>query len=238
VRGYPVFLDLAGRTCLVVGGGRVGLGKARGLIDAGATVLVVDPAPSDKLLDLERASALVTIAARRFEARDLDGVLLAFACTGEASVNASVVEAAAARGVLVCDAGTGRLPGGGSPATEFASAAIVRRGDLCVAVSSGGTAPALAAYVRDRIASQLGDEAGEAATLLGELRERLIETVEDGGTRRRAIRQVLDSGFVEMLAAGRRVEAAALCDAAVAGARTPSAAQDHRTNAKEDTCTR
>ncbi len=235
MRAYPVFLELAGRTCLVVGGGRVGLGKARGLIEAGATVLVVDPAPSNKLLDLDRASALMTIAVRRFEARDLDGVLLAFACTGDPSVDASVVEAAAASGVLVCDSGTGHRAGGDSPATEFASAAIVRRGDLCVAVSTGGTAPALAAYVRDRIARQIGDEAGEAATLLADLRERLIATVADGGTRWRAIRQVLESGLVEMLGAGRRSEAAALCDSALTAAREQISGRPH---AKEGTCTR
>ena len=91
--------------------------------------------------------------------------------------------------------------------------------DLCIAVSTGGAAPALAANVRDRLAEQIGDEYGEAVSVLSRLRERLLESVDDASARRRATQGVLSAGLVELVRAGRQSDAAALCDAALETAR-------------------
>lgn len=231
MRGYPVLLHLAGRSCLVVGGGRVGSEKVRGLIEAGATVLVVDPSPCPRLVELaasqdasrDASKNAIRIVQRRFHTGDLGGMLLAFACTADRDVNASVLAAAAERGILACDAGTGPSAAGLAPA--FSGAAVLRRGELCVAVSTGGTAPLLAAKVRDRIAGQVGEEFAEAAALIGQLRERLMTGVEDAAARRRAIREVLDGGLVELLLESRSADAAALCDAVFDRARAGSGEQ-------------
>lgn len=247
MRVYPVFLDLADRSCLVVGGGRVGRSKAVSLIDAGATVLIVDPSPPAILKELAAAHTRLMIAARPFLAGDLDGVLLAFACTSDPAVNASVVQEASVRGVLACDAGIAS-PGRAFRGNEFSTAAILRRGDVCLAVSTGGAAPALAAHVRDRIGNQFGDELEEASALIARLREQLLENVPDAGARRQAMHQVLERGLIDLLAGGARADAAALCDAALddaragaadgEGARPRGGARDRTSGSRGGSCTR
>lgn len=167
MQAFPIFLDLGGRACLVVGGGPVGCAKASRLAEAGADVLVVDPSPPAALKELASKEARVRVEARAFRPEDCDGRMLAFACTSDAAVNASVVAAASARCVLCCrtDAIAGDDRRG-----DFTSGAVLRRGDVCIAVSTGGTAPGLAKSVRDRIASVIGDEFGEASALAKSLR--------------------------------------------------------------------
>ena len=146
---YPVFLDLTGRTAVVVGGGSVGSRKARGLAAAGTTVRVVDPKPSPDLAEL----AGIELVRRTFRPNDLDGAVLVYACTPDAAVNADVLAAADARGIPACDSGTGLAGPGG---LTFTGGATLRSGDVCIAVSTGGASPALAARLRDRIAEALG----------------------------------------------------------------------------------
>ena len=215
MRGYPVFLDLEGRTCLVVGAGAVGAAKVRGLSDAGAVVRVVDPSPPADLTDLSPA---VVVVQRAFRPEDADGTALVFACTPDPVVNRAVLAAAASRGVPACDAGTGIVV---TEAQAFSSGAVLRRGGLCVAVSTGGASAGLAADVRDLISTIVGDEYADATELLRDLRERLAG-VGDEAIRRRASRRVLDGGLVELLRAGRHADAAALVGAALDGARTES----------------
>jgi len=165
---YPVFLDLGGRRCIVVGAGPVGRRKAEGLFEAGAIVTVVDPSAAARDAMAATASTVrhgVELVGRAFEDEDVEGAILVFACTGEPAVDAAVLAAAAERGILACDAGgtTRAAPGpdpdaNDRPATKFSSGAVFRRGDLCVAVSTGGAAPAVAAEIRDRIAGALQAE--------------------------------------------------------------------------------
>jgi precorrin-2 dehydrogenase/sirohydrochlorin ferrochelatase len=216
---FPVFFDLAGRTCLVAGGGRVGLDKARALVAAGATVVVIDPSPSTEILAEAAASGgMLSLEARAFRAADCRGCFLVFACTGIAAVDDEVAAAAAGAGALCCRAD-------GAPG-DFTTGAVLRRGDLCVAVSSGGASPALAAEARDRAAEAIGEEYGEAALLLGGLRRQL-----DAGERS----DVLRGGLVrDVLAALRRGDAAraeAFVEEALATARRSA-------GSRETSCTR
>ena len=138
---YPVFLKLAGQPVVVVGGGTVAAGKLDGLLAAGARVTVIAPRVRDAVR--ERA----TVLEREFEASDLDGARwVVAAATPE--VNREVAAAATARG-LFCNA---------VDDPEVATAylgGVVRRGDVEIAISTGGVAPALAGLLREALEALL-----------------------------------------------------------------------------------
>lgn len=218
MKRFPVFLDVCGRPCLVVGAGRVGLAKAKSLVDAGASVLAVDPAPGAQAA----AMAGLTIEARAFRSDDCRGRFLVFACTGDAGVNEAVAAAARAAGALCCRADDGAEG-------DFTTGATLRRGDVCIAVSTGGASPGLSIEARDRVATVVGEEFGEAAHLLGTLRDRLGP---NAGNRAAALGGNLARDVVAALESGARPQAEALVEEAFVTSRA-------RTTASEgDQCTR
>jgi uroporphyrin-III C-methyltransferase / precorrin-2 dehydrogenase / sirohydrochlorin ferrochelatase len=139
VTGYPLLLDLAGRRAVVVGGGRVALRRARGLLAAGAVVHVIAPEVLPELAGLG-----VAVHQRPYADGDLAGAWLAQACTGDPVVNAAVAAEAERRQVWCVRADAA---GGGTASTP----AVARAGGLTVAVSAGGD-PARAAALRDAVA--------------------------------------------------------------------------------------
>jgi siroheme synthase-like protein len=214
---FPVFLDLAGRACLVAGGGQVGRDKARSLLEAGAAVTVVEPEPDAALLDLASSWPALRVIPRPFVEDDCGGCALVFACTGDAAVDASVLAAAAASGAPACASGSGGEEG------DFSCGALLRRGDLCVAVSSGGSSPTLAAAARDRVAAVIGEEFAMAASMLSTLREELRRDVPDVRARRDAMRAAVGGGLVELLEAGHYDEAGTLVTATLVNAKVVNA---------------
>ena len=151
-------LDLRGRDCLVVGGGRVAAEKARGLLDCEARVTVVAPEPSDEIRLLD-----VRLVERPFEEADLDRRFLVVAATDERTVNAAVSRAAEDRSTPCNVADDPEL-------CSFILPAVVRRDPIVVGGSSGGASPALAQRVRDDVADLLGPRHVELARLLQALR--------------------------------------------------------------------
>jgi siroheme synthase-like protein len=162
---YPVFLDLRGKLCLVAGGGSVATRKAVSLLEAGARVRVVSPDASPEIRELASRSRIEMVP-RPFREDDAAGVSLAVAATDDEEANRAVSAACKSRGVLCNVVDTPEL-------CDFHVPAILERGDVRVAVSTGGRCPAFAALVRDRLATMLGDRYAEAARILGEFRERL-----------------------------------------------------------------
>jgi siroheme synthase-like protein len=191
---YPVFLDLAGRRCLVVGGGEVGADKAERLLDHGASVRLVSPTLVPRLAALAAAGALEH-RGREYREEDLDGCALAIAATGVAGADAAVARDAGSRGVPVSVAGDPALG-------SFIGASSVRRGDLTIAVSTGGATPGLARHLRADLEQRYGPEWGELTALLGELRPELLAAVPGQGDRRRAVARVMATDVLERLAAG------------------------------------
>jgi precorrin-2 dehydrogenase/sirohydrochlorin ferrochelatase len=147
---YPVFLDLDGRCCLVVGGGLIAERRVLSLLEAGASVTIVSPALTPALADLAAAGRIRHLA-RAYEAGDLAGAALAFVAVDDASVTPAVAREARARGVWLNAADDPThcslyVPG------------IVRRGVLTVAVGSGGASPALTRALREHLDGVLGPE--------------------------------------------------------------------------------
>jgi precorrin-2 dehydrogenase/sirohydrochlorin ferrochelatase len=168
---FPVMLELSGRLAVVIGAGAVGRRKIRALRTAGVRVraICLEPRPAgDADPDLEwRCESYVPA--------HLEGAALVFA-TGPAPLNAEVVADAHARGLLVNSASA---PDQG----DFHLPAVVRRGDLVVAVGTGGAAPALAAALCDWLEEELDETFADWVALLGELRPVIQAGVADAQRR-------------------------------------------------------
>ena len=191
---YPLFVELAGRTCLVVGGGPVAETKVEGLLAAGAEVTVVSPGLTDGLAAAARAGR-ISHRRRPYQDDDLAGFALAFATTGDSAVNAAVAAEGRGRGVWVNAAD--------DPAhCDFILPAVLRRGALSVAVSTGGASPALAGTIRDELARHLGDDYAALVDVAGEVRRAL--RAEHRRVDARAWREALSDPEVRRLVAGGR----------------------------------
>jgi precorrin-2 dehydrogenase / sirohydrochlorin ferrochelatase len=166
---FPLMVELSGKRVVVVGGGKVGRRKAAAARAAGAVVVVVDPvAPAD--------------ISASYSQEHLDGAQLVFACATP-DVNARVVADATARGLWVnsaTDDGDAILP------------AVVTRGDLTIAVSTGGASPALARRIREKLDAEFDDAFREWVQLLAELRPVVLVSVADPDRRRALLDDLAD----------------------------------------------
>jgi precorrin-2 dehydrogenase / sirohydrochlorin ferrochelatase len=159
---YPVLLDLAGRRCVMVGGGIIAGRRVDGLLTAGARVTVISPRLTRTLAALA-AEGRIDHEAREYRDGDLDGADLAFVATDAGEVNAAVARDARARGVWINAAD--------DPARcTFILPALVRRGDLTVAVATGGSSPALARAIREELETYLTDDYATLAAIAAEAR--------------------------------------------------------------------
>ncbi|HEY6749732.1 MAG TPA: bifunctional precorrin-2 dehydrogenase/sirohydrochlorin ferrochelatase [Rubrobacteraceae bacterium] len=143
---YPIFLNLDGKRCVVVGGGAVANRKARKLLQARAEVVAISPEVKPEL-----ESVATEVRRRPYREGDLEGASLVFAATNRREVNAAVTREARARGIPVNVADE---PSEG----DFALPSVLRRGQLQVAVSTGGASPTLARRVRYELESAFGSE--------------------------------------------------------------------------------
>lgn len=166
---YPIMLDGASVSALIVGGGAVAARKAAALLAAGARVHVVAPAIAPAFASLAAEGAALRMTRATYDSAQLGDVSLVFAATDDASVNARVAADARARGLLVNVADAPELG-------TFSTPAVHRDGDLVVAVGAGGV-PAAAARVRDGIRASLDGRESFAGALqsLGEMRRSLLE---------------------------------------------------------------
>lgn len=202
----PLYHDFEGETVVVFGGGSVGARKAAGFADA-ARVVVVSPAFTERLREPAADGPARTVRLVR-AAPDPDAVggwidriepALAVAATDDAAVNAAVEAAALDRGLLVnrTDVSGGRDP------RSVVVPATVDDEPVTVALSTGGTSPALARALRERIEAEI-DGAGAMAELSGSLREELNSAGVAPERRREAVRRVVRSpGVWKALQKGR-----------------------------------
>ena len=194
MRYYPVLLDLAQRSCVGVGGGAVAEGKVGPLVAAGARVTVIAPTLSAGLAAQYRAGRFAHVA-RAYRPGDLAGAFLVIGATGDPAVNHAVHAESIAGGALINVVDD-------VPYCGFILPSVLRRGDLTVAVSTAGRAPALAVRVRERLERTLGPEYGEFLELAAELRGPLAAAVPGFEERKRIWYQLVDSDVLALLRAG------------------------------------
>jgi precorrin-2 dehydrogenase/sirohydrochlorin ferrochelatase len=191
---YPAILDLAGRTALVVGAGRVGEGKIRGLLDAGARVRVVSLEATPQVKRWAKEDR-IELQLREYAPEDLDGCFLVIAATERNETNVRVFDDAEARQMLCNVVDVTHL-------CNFILPSIMRRGDLAIAVSTGGASPALARQIRLAMEERYGDEYAVALELLGSLREELKQRYPAPEHRKTVFERMVYSNFIEMIRAG------------------------------------
>lgn len=192
---YPVYLDLRGRPCAVLGGSALAEEKARGLLDSGAQVTVFAADPTPGLADLSATGALRHVG-RPYRNGDLAGIFLAITAETDSALREAIWREAQARGVLL---NTIDDP----PRCDFIAPAIVRRGDLTLAISTAGKAPALAVRLRQELESKLGDEHARFLDLAGRVRKPLAERHPDFQTRRDLWYRLVDSDVLDLLRIGQ-----------------------------------
>jgi precorrin-2 dehydrogenase len=159
---YPIFLDLAQRRCLVVGGGTVAERKVQGLLEAKAHVVVVSPSLT-AMLYISAINGDISHIPRGFRDEDVEGCALVIGATDRVEVNTYVAAAARRRGIWVNVVDTPK-------ACDFIAPALIRRGVLQIAISTGGNSPTLAKRLRQGLEVLIGPEYGELADVLGTLR--------------------------------------------------------------------
>ena len=197
MRYYPVFLDIAGKPVVVIGGGEIAVQKVKGLLDAGALVTLVSPTLHPDLVPLA-AQGRIEHVAREYAPGDLEGYFLAFVGTDDRAINDIVAREGKERGVLVNAVD--------DPANcDFIMPAVVRRGDLIVAVSTSGGSPAMARRMREELEAFLTEEYALMLELAAEVRRELRDrdlTVDPD-----IWNAALDTEMKRLLGDGRRDEA-------------------------------
>jgi precorrin-2 dehydrogenase/sirohydrochlorin ferrochelatase len=192
--GYiPIFLDVTGRKCVVVGGGEVAARKVEALLNAGAQVTVVSPRLSP--LDSLAARGLVTHIARDYERGDIRGCILVYAATDDPKLHRELVAEARALGIPVNVADVPEL-------CTFISPAVVNRGELQIAISTGGASPAFAARLRRELEDQFGTEYAMTLEVLRAARRRLHADEMDPADRMRRLKELADSALPDAIAVG------------------------------------
>lgn len=201
--GYPVVLLPQDRLCVVIGSGRVAEGKVERLLEAGARVRVIAPEVEPAIRRLAEEGRVEWVV-RAYRKGDLAGAFLAIAATEERSVNAAVFEEAEEENVLVNAVDDVEH-------CTFTAPAILRNGDLLVAVSTEGKAPALAVRIRDRLREAYGgEEYARLLELAGGLRDEVLGTGRPFRERADAWYRLVDSEVVDLLRSGRAEEARVL----------------------------
>ncbi|HEX7186288.1 MAG TPA: bifunctional precorrin-2 dehydrogenase/sirohydrochlorin ferrochelatase [Thermoanaerobaculia bacterium] len=197
---YPVYLDLRVRPCVVIGGGSLAEEKVKGLLASGAVVTVVSPGLTPELEELVESSRIVHVP-RGYQPGDLEDAFLAIVCDQPLETREAVWKEALRRRVLVNTVDD-------VARCDFIAPAIVRRGDLSIAISTGGKAPALAVRLRQWLERQLGEEYGRFLALAGTVRTALAERWPDFATRRDLWYRLVDSDVIDLLRKGEDEAAA------------------------------
>lgn len=162
---YPVFLDILGKKCVVVGGGEVAARKVRRLLDCGAQVVVVSPELTTELIILKTERAIEHIAAE-YNFQYIAGAVLIIGATDEEKTNAAISSDARSLGIPVNIVDDPQK-------CDFILPSIVERGELTFAISTGGNSPALARRLREELEAAYGEEYAGLLKILGQLRGKM-----------------------------------------------------------------
>jgi precorrin-2 dehydrogenase/sirohydrochlorin ferrochelatase len=191
MRYYPVFLDIKGRSCLVVGGGCVGTRKVETLLECGALVTVVSINATETLKRLSQ-EALITLKIRAYRSSDLNGRFLIIGATNDERLNQQLSQDAE-KCNLLCNIAD-------RPAvSNFILPSIVQRGDLVIAISTAGNSPAFAKKLRQDIEKQYGEEYGVFLQLMGAVRRRLLQETHAPEQHKPLFQKIIHSNLLDMI---------------------------------------
>ena len=162
---YPIFLNLTGRRCLVIGGGPVAERKVEGLLQAGASVSIISPALTPAL-ELQAREKKIAHEKRPYRPGDMAGYQIVFAATDDPELNRSIYEEGRERGVWINTAD--------DPAhCDFILPSVLRRGELAVAVATGGSSPALSRAIREELEDYFTEDYAILSEIVAEVRREM-----------------------------------------------------------------
>ena len=196
---YPIFIDIEDRSVVIIGGGEVCARKAETMMKYGARVTVVSPAFTAEIAQWANDGKLTT-REKRYDSADLDGANIVIASTDDTSVNEQIA----------ADCRERRLPVNVvdvTPLCEFIVPAIIDKGSVTLAVSTGGKSPALARTLKEDLQRMIGPEYAEVNDALGTLRESAKRVLPTDVDRKRFFDGIIAKGILDMLRAGNRREA-------------------------------
>jgi siroheme synthase-like protein len=207
---YPIFLDIEDRPVVIIGGGEVCARKAETMMKYGARVTVVAPELTPEIEAWAREGKLV-VRRKRYEAADLGEANIVIASTDDTGVNEQIAADCRARRIPVNVVDV-------TPLCEFIVPAIIEKGSVQIAVSTGGKSPALARTLKEDLQRTIGPEYAEVNDVMGTLRESAKAVLPTDVDRKRFFDGIIAQGILDLLRAGKRREAyetiARACEAA------------------------
>ena len=193
-RHYPVLLDLKGKKCLVIGGGKVAERKVRVLIDARAKVTVVSPKITYTLSQMADMKKIYYIK-DHFKENHLEETFLAIGATNKPKINHRIFQAAAKVNTLVNIVDS-------PEECNFILPSTVSQGDLQISISTGGKSPALAKKIREQLEIQYGRSYRDFLLLMGELRGKVLSHYSDTDYRNKIFEALVDSELLDLFKKG------------------------------------
>ncbi len=191
MRYYPIFLDIKGRACLVVGGGGVASRKVNTLLECGATVTVVCLEASQVVRDLADTPHVI-LKIQSYNADDLEGQFLVIGATNDEALNRQISSDAEGRNLLCNIADRPSV-------CNFILPSIIQRGDLVLAISTSGKSPAFAKKLRQDLESQYGDEYAIFLELMGAIRKRLLNEAHAPEQHKPLFRKIILSDIITLI---------------------------------------
>lgn len=185
---YPVFLDIADKKCAVIGGGEVASRKVQRLLDCGAKVSVVSPELTSELAALKDADR-ISHNACEYSREFISGVALVIGATDDEKTNLMIARDARENGIPVNIVDDPQK-------CDFILPSIVERGDLVIAISTGGNSPALARHLREELESRYGEEYAIFLRIMGHLR---LQMAKNAGAGRSWFDALISSGILELI---------------------------------------
>lgn len=190
---YPLYVDLEGKKCVVIGGGEVAERKVTSLLECGADVEVISPDSTPGLEEHAREGRL-EITRRGYLRGDLDGATLAIVATDDNAVNTAVYREATDNQIPVNVVDVPEL-------CSFIVPSTIRRGDLVISISTSGSCPALAKHIRKELEETYRDEYGDFCDVLRGFRARVMEKYDDPKARKQALGRLIESDAIDLIRA-------------------------------------
>jgi precorrin-2 dehydrogenase / sirohydrochlorin ferrochelatase len=185
---YPIFLDIRGKICVIVGGGEVAARKAERLLDCGAKVFVISPKLSPALAALKEKSLIshITVA---YSGDLIHGAALVIGATDDEKTNAQISLDARSKGIPVNIVDDPQK-------CDFILPSVVQRGDLAITIGTGGKSPALARHLREELEAKYGDEYKIFLNILGNLR---VKMEKNAGVGKDWFESMLEAGILDSI---------------------------------------
>ncbi|WP_221764966.1 siroheme synthase CysG [Methyloradius palustris] len=195
MHSLPIFMKIAGRRCMVIGGGEVATRKVMMLLKADAAVELISPELGHELADM-LAAGKISYTQALFSPEQLDGAMLVIAATDDEATNLAVSIAAKARNIPVNVVDAPEL-------CTFTSPSIVDRSPILIAISSGGASPVLARMIRAKIEALIPATYGRLSALAADFRYRVKQRFSTSQSRRIFWENIFQSNIAELVLSGQ-----------------------------------